>query len=132
MSNSEYNHNLNAKKQLQIGSTEGNLPWKFHAISCSQLFRIKHLLRQQLEKDWILQNKLQHLWSSKFLRTGFISLWTSNKFFRIYLDINRSNNFDKIKPHMVKLISTESPKFYKHQQMTKLEFQKYSQIFLIK
>ena len=39
---------------------------------------------------------------------------------------------------MVKLISTESsimfldPKFYKHEQMTKLEFQKYSQIFLIK
>ena len=39
---------------------------------------------------------------------------------------------------MEKLISTESyitfmdPKFYKHEHMTKLEFHKYSQIFLIK
>ena len=48
---------------------------------------------------------------------------------------NRSNNFDKIKPHMVKLISTESsvtfldPKFFRHEHMTKIEFHKYSQIF---
>ena len=51
---------------------------------------------------------------------------------------NRSNNFDKIKPHMVKLISTESsikfmdPKFYRHEHMTNIEFHKYSQSFLSK
>ena len=51
---------------------------------------------------------------------------------------NRSNNFDKIKPHMEKLISTENsitfldPKFYRHEYMTKIEFHKYSQIFLSK
>ena len=39
---------------------------------------------------------------------------------------------------MTKLISTESsitfmdPKFYRHEHMTKIEFQKYSQIFLSK
>ena len=39
---------------------------------------------------------------------------------------------------MIKLISTESfvmfldPKFYRHEHMTKIEFQKYSQIFLSK
>jgi len=38
-----------------------------------------------LNKDEFLQNKLPHLWSSKFLRTCFICLWTSYKFFRIYL-----------------------------------------------
>ena len=51
---------------------------------------------------------------------------------------NRSNNFDKMKPHMVKLISTESyivfldPEFFRHEHMTKIEFHKYSQIFLSK
>ena len=51
---------------------------------------------------------------------------------------NRSNNFDKIKTHMVKLISTDSSivflhlKFYRHEYMTKIEFEKYSQIFLSK
>ena len=49
-----------------------------------------------------------------------------------------SNNFGKIKPHMVKLISTESSivildlKFYRHDYMTKIEFHKFSQIFLSK
>ena len=39
---------------------------------------------------------------------------------------------------MVKLISTESsitvmdPKFYRHEHMTKIEYHKYSQIFLSK
>ena len=62
----------------------------------------------------------------------------SYKFFRIYLGKNRSNNFDKIKPHMAKLISTESyitfldPKFYIHEHMTKIEFHKYSQMFISK
>ena len=43
-----------------------------------------------------------------------------------------------MKPHMAKLISTESSilflehKFYKHEHMTKIEFHKYSQIFLSK
>ena len=51
---------------------------------------------------------------------------------------NRSNNFDKIKPHMVKLISIDRSivfldlKFYSHEYMTKIEFRKYSQIFLSK
>ena len=45
-------------------------------------------------------------------------------------------NFDKIKPHMIKLISTGSyivfmdPKFYIHGYMTKVELQKNSQSFL--
>ena len=39
---------------------------------------------------------------------------------------NWSNNFDKIKPHMIKLISTGSyivfldSKFYRHEHMTKI------------
>ena len=49
-----------------------------------------------------------------------------------------SNNFGKIKPHMVKLISTESSilfldlKFYRHEYLTKIKLPKYSHIFLIK
>ena len=49
---------------------------------------------------------------------------------------NESNNFDKIKPHMIKLISTGSYivfldlKFYRHEHMTKIEFYKNSQNFL--
>ena len=51
---------------------------------------------------------------------------------------NRSNNFGKIKPHMSKLIITESSimflvlKFYRHGYMTKIEFYKNSQNFLSK
>ena len=51
---------------------------------------------------------------------------------------NISNNFDKTKPHMAKLISTESsimfldPKSCRHEHMTKILFHKYSQIFLSK
>ena len=51
---------------------------------------------------------------------------------------NLSNNFDKTKPHMAKLISTESsimfldPKFFRHEHMTKIQFYKYSQIFISK
>ena len=51
---------------------------------------------------------------------------------------NRSNKFDKLKPHITKLISTESSrafldlKFYRHAYMTKLKFHKYFHIFLSK
>ena len=48
---------------------------------------------------------------------------------------NRSNNFDKIKPHMVKLISIKNSimflvlKFYRHGYITKIEFYKTLIIF---
>ena len=51
---------------------------------------------------------------------------------------NRSNNFDKIKPHMIRLISTGGsivfldPKFYRHEYRTKVELHKNYQNFLSK
>ena len=138
MSDSVYKQYLTSIKLLWTLNTERNIPYKIHSISCHQLIRIKQLFRLHLEQDQILQNKLQHLWSSKFFRTGFTWLWTPHKCFRIYLGINWSNYFDKIKTHMIKLISTGSYIvfldliFYRHEHMTKLEFYKNSQNFLSK
>ena len=118
-----------ATKFMQGSTSNPQLAVKSLAKNRKAWLHEKYSKQIMFKQRWISTKQTTTPMSSKFLRTCFICLWMFHKFLRIYLDINWSNNFDKIKPHIIKLISTGSsivfldPKFFRHEYTTKVELQ---------